>query len=49
MGTMGNLGEPDSKVFLQLWVGTYNDTTKKKNFIPEFIDSLKLTTRKNGP
>jgi hypothetical protein len=48
MGTMGNSGDKDSKVFLQLWVGTYNDTTKKKDFTPEYIDSLKRATQKNG-
>jgi len=48
MGTMGNSGDTDSKVFLQLWVGTYNDTTKKKDFTPEYIDSLKRATQKNG-
>lgn len=48
MGTMGNSGDTDSKVFLQLWVGTYNDTTNKKDFTPEYIDSLRRATKKNG-
>jgi hypothetical protein len=48
MGTMGNSSDPESKVFLQLWVGTYNDTTKKKDFTTEYIDSLKRATKKNG-
>ncbi|MCY7311472.1 MAG: hypothetical protein LH619_11890 [Chitinophagaceae bacterium] len=48
MGTMGNSGDTNSKVFLQLWVGSYNDTLKKRYFSPEYIDSLKLATKKNG-
>jgi len=48
MGTMGNSGDKDSKVFLSLWFGTYNDPTKRNEFTPEFIDSLKRATQKNG-
>ena len=48
MGTMGNSGDPNSKVFLWLYVGTYNDTLVKRDFTSEYIDSLKLATKKNG-
>jgi hypothetical protein len=48
MGTMGNSSDPDNKVFLQLWIGTYNDTIHNRDFTPEYIDSLKLVMRKNG-
>jgi hypothetical protein len=40
MGTMGNSSDPNHRVFLQLWVGRYNDTTHKRDFPPEYIDSL---------
>jgi hypothetical protein len=48
MGTMGNSGDPTSKVFLALSVGTYNDLKSFKVYTPEYIDSLKTAKKKTG-
>ena len=48
MGTMGNSGDPTSKVFLELSVGTYNDLKTFKEYTPEYIDSLNAARKKNG-
>ncbi len=46
MGTMGYTGYPNSKVFLELSVGTYNDLSHGKEITDEYIDSLKLAAKK---
>lgn len=49
MGTIGNSSDSNSKIFIELSVGSYNDRGKNfRYFSPEFIDSLKIVTRKNG-
>jgi len=48
MGTIGNSGDSNSKVFSLLYVGTYNDTTRKRDFTNDYIDFLKQATKKNG-
>jgi hypothetical protein len=49
MGTLGNSSDPSHKIFIALSVGTYNDRGKNfKDFTPEYIDSLKVATTKNG-
>ena len=48
MGTMGNSVDSNSRVFLWLYIGTYNDKQIKRDFTPEYIDSLKQTANKNS-
>lgn len=48
MGTMGNSDDKNSKVFLELSVGTYNDIKTFGDFKTEYIDSLQNLNRKNN-
>lgn len=49
MGTMGGSDDKNSKVFLQLSVGTYNDMKSLQDFSNDYIDSLQNASRnKNG-
>lgn len=49
MGTLGNSSDKNSKVFILLSVGTYNDKGANfRDFSPEYIDSLKSVMKKNG-
>jgi len=49
MGTMGSSDDKNSKVFLQLSVGTYNDMKNLNDFSNDYIDSLQNANRnKNG-
>lgn len=46
MGTMGGSDNKNSKVFLQLSVGTYNDMKNLHDFSNDYIDSLQNEYRK---
>jgi hypothetical protein len=49
MGTIGSSDDKDSKVFLELSVGTYNDMKNLHEFSNDYIDSLQNANRnKNG-
>jgi uncharacterized protein DUF6843 len=49
MGILGNSSDSNHKVFIELSVRTYNDKGPNfREFTPEYIDSLKLATKKNG-
>lgn len=48
MGTMGSSDDNDSKVFLQLSVGTYNDMKNLHDFSNDYIDSLQNANRKKN-
>lgn len=45
MGTMGNSDEKDSKVFSQLYVGTYNDMKAAPEISSTYLDSLQRAGR----
>ncbi len=48
MGTMGSSDDKNSKVFLQLSVGTYHDIKNLRDFGNEYIDSLQTANRKKA-
>jgi hypothetical protein len=49
IGTLGNSSDTNHKVFIELSVGTYNDMGPNyRELSPEYIDSLKRATKKNG-
>ena len=48
MGTMGNSDDKDSKVFLELSIGTYNDMKNLHEFSNDYIDSLQNANRKKN-
>jgi hypothetical protein len=48
MGTMGSSDDKNSKVFLQLSVGVYNDMKNLHDFSNEYIDSLQNGNRKKN-
>lgn len=49
MGTLGSSSDTSHEVFIELSVGTYNDIGKNViDFTPEYINSLKIATKKNG-
>lgn len=48
MGTMGNSNDKNSKVFLQLSVGAYNDIKNLRDFNNDYIDSLQNANRKKN-
>lgn len=48
MGTMGGSEDKNSKVFLALSVGTYNDIKNINNFSNDYIDSLQNANRKKN-
>lgn len=48
MGVMGNSGDKDSKVYLELSIGTYNDIKNFQDFNSDYIDSLQNISRKTN-
>lgn len=48
MGTMGSSDDKNSKVFLQLSVGTYNDMKNLHDFSNDYIDTLQNAYRKKN-
>ncbi|MEO5978360.1 MAG: hypothetical protein ABIS36_22875, partial [Chryseolinea sp.] len=48
MGTMGGSDDKNSKVFLELSLGTYNDMKNLHDLSNDYIDSLQNTRRKKN-
>jgi hypothetical protein len=48
MGTMNNSNDKNSKVFLELSIGTYTDIKNRHDFNNDYIDSLQNANRKKN-
>jgi hypothetical protein len=48
MGTMDNSDDKNSRVFLELSNGTYNDIKNRHDFNNDYIESLKNANRKKN-